>query len=790
MFKNYLKIALRHISRNKGYVFINILGLGIALACSIIAFVNWQSAAYADSFHQKSDNIFRIIHKRLGVDTDLTDVSTVLVEKAVAEIAEVEAGVRFNHLGAVIKSGPDVFIEQLSVADANFFDVFTFPLVAGNPADLKDPSKIFISEVKAKKYFGNESAIGKTLTINPGQDGQKDFEIAGVVKEYSEISCLDFDFLVNTDYVEHGSNPDTLSLWKNRMTASFLLLNRPESKEMVAKKLNEYIPIQNEKVSWSKTLKYLLIPLHTAYKAGMHQHNNRLKKGIHPAFYWSPILMALLILLTACLNFTNTTISFSNKRLKEMGVRKVMGGSRTQLIAQLLGESLVVCLLGLGLGIILAEYLTPLFNAMWARVNVSLSLDYWNNTGLLTFMIGAVLFATILGGAYPALYISSFRPAHIFRGNTKFGGDSWFVRFLLGLQILISLGVIIGGITFAENAEYQKNFDLGYNVDGIINVTIQGEKQYQQFKNVISENPDIQGVAGSSNNLGFGEWWWNIGKPEENRHAQAQLVGEDFFEVMGIRLLEGRRFDKNLETDFENAIIINQKLMQDQHWTSGLEKELQVGSRQYKVIGVSENLYTSSFFSKPPPSVFFFYKPEHFRVLKVKVAADKMLATNDYLKQKWVENFPLVPYESRYQDEVLATTITICQNVVYVHLFLALITILLVAIGLYALVSLNVLKRAKEIAVRRVFGARPEDIIFTINKHYLWIFGIASVLGALYGIWLTRFLIEAIFEVHQGVNTASVIFSVLGICLIGFSTIGGKIYKVLKTNPAETLKSE
>ncbi|MFK7984044.1 MAG: FtsX-like permease family protein, partial [Saprospiraceae bacterium] len=515
-----------------------------------------------------------------------------------------------------------------------------------------------------------------------------------------------------------------------------------------------------------------------------------INRGLDNTFYWGLGAMALLILLTACLNFTNTTISFSNKRLKEMGVRKVMGGGRSQIMFQLLGECLVICSLAAGFAIITAEYLMPLFNQMWESANIELALNYTDSPDLLLFIGGTILLVTLFAGAYPAFYISSFKPSQIFRGSTKFGGDNLLIRSLLGLQIIVSLISIIGGITFAQNSEFQKNFDLGYDTEGIINVNIRGEKDYNNFKQLITQNPDILGVAGARNNLGFGNWWNSLGKKEDNRWVQVQLVGEHFFEVMGLDIMEGRPFDKELATDYESSVVVNQKFLKDQQWESGLGQQIEMYNKTFNIVGVVNDFYQESFMGKPSPNVFHFKKPDQYRILKVKVANDKIIAMNKYLENTWKANFPLLPFSSYYQDEAVAENLGISENVALLNLFLAIVSILLAAIGLYSLVSLNVLKRAKEIAVRRVLGASAENITYTINKHYVIVFAVGGILGGLAGGWFTGFLLEQIFQVNQGVNTLSVILAIVGVCIVGALTIGGKLYTVLQTNPAETLKSE
>ena len=790
MTKNFLKIALRHISRNKSYLLINVIGLGLAFACCIVAFVNYQYFNQADGFHEKKDQIFRVTVSVVGDARPHCNVSTPLMPQAVADLSNVKEGVRYGERGIVVKVGDKNFSEHISLVDPNFLDVFTFPLLKGNPKALADPSNVVLTVETAKRYFGDQDPIGQVISIDPGQAWQKDLTVGAVLEETPLNSSIRFDLLTQLSFLETSRNPDTLSHWNNTIAATFLVLNEPQAFSAVAQDLNKYIALENKYKEYRNVVKYQLMPMMEVFNSTDKATNNWLKSSWSPLLPVAPAIMALLILLTACLNFTNTTISFSNKRLKEMGVRKVMGSNRKQLIIQLLSESFIICLLALAFGMIVAHSLIPFYNQLWEFMYFEISLNYLEQPQLIAFLIMAVIVTTLLGGAYPAFYMTSFQTTSIFRGSTKFGGDTWLVRSLLGLQIMISLVAIIGGLTFAQNAEYQRNYDFGYDVKGVINVPINGADAYQQFTSAIAANPDILGVAGAVNNLGFGSWWTNFGKPEDSRDVQTQYVGEGFLEVMDIALLEGRDFDKNRASDYTEAAIINKQLLDEEQWESALGKEIKVGSRQLKIIGVTENFIPSSFFEPLAPNVFQLRKPEDFQQVKVKVSADNLIATNAYLKKTWEQNFPFVPYEGFYQDEFLAHTLSVSEGLSKIFIFLSLIALLLAATGLFSLVSLNLLKRAKEIAIRRVVGASTGNIAYLINKHYLFIFFIGSIIGCVGGVYVGQFLLEEIFKIHEGVSIPAALSAVAFVCLIGALTIGGKLMGVLRTNPAETLKSE
>lgn len=790
MIKNYFKIAFRHISRNKSYLFINVIGMGLALACCIIAFVNYQYFEKSDSFFEKSDQLFRVTVDNIGSARTKGDVVSPLVPRAVADISQVLEGTRIEEKSVIVKVKEQVFSEDLSVVDPNFLEVFSYTIQQGDEKALKNPANVIITEKTAQKYFGNNNPIGQVLSINPGQSWQKELIVGAVIQNPLPNSAIQFDMLTHISFAETGQSPDTLSHWDNVITASFLVLDDPQKADEVTQQIKRYMSIENEVEGWREVTQYQLQPMGLVYKQGTELFNNGLRKLENPLIATAPGIMALLILLTACLNFTNTTISFSNKRLKEMGVRKVMGSNRRQLITQLLGESFLICLLALSFGMLIAKLLIPYYNELWEMLDINLAIDYLSHPLLIAFLISTLLLTTFLGGVYPAFYMTSFQTTHIFRGTTKFGGDSWLVRSLLGVQIIISLISIIGGITFAQNAMYQQELDLGYDTKSIINIPIDGEGDYQKLKATTSSNPAILGIAGSRNNLGFWDWWENFGKPEDNRMVQVQYVGENFLEVMDIPIIEGRDFDKNKELDYEASIIINKKLLDEQQWESGIGKEIEVGSKKYNVIGVTENFIPTSLFQPKMALVFFFNKPKNYQILKVKVKTDELIATNNYLKSTWASLFPYVPYAGYFQDEVLAISLSVSKSVSTLFIFLALIAMLLAATGLYSLVSLNLLKRAKEIAIRRVIGASTGNLAFLLNKHYLLIFLVGGVLGGMGGLYAAKFLLEQIFKIHQGVSIPATLLAVGFVCLIGAVTIGGKLFGVLRTNPAQTLNNE
>ncbi|MEL6924237.1 MAG: ABC transporter permease [Bacteroidota bacterium] len=788
MIQSYLKIALRHLSRNRTYVLINMIGMGVAIAWCILAFVNYQFVANADTEFTNSERIYRLIKLTEGNGAYGGRVEGALLDAAVRNIGEVESGTRYTYEGGTVKYGDKLFLEDLRCVDPNYLDIFDKAVLKGDRTALSDPSKVVITASAAERYFGEADPIGKVLTIWPGKPWKTNLAVGAVIEDVPENACMKFSLLTNFSFVEKGERRDSLDRWDRTVEAIFLVLKDGADQEAVAESMKQFLPQQHESNPDWKTLKYILQPLNEVYKNEPRINNNSLSQAMPSVAVWGLGIIALLILLTACLNFTNTTISFSNKRLKEMGVRKVMGGGRWQLVNQLMGESFILCLGALLIGVLLSQVMVAWYNSLWEYANLELALNWGSNAGLWIFLIATLFVSTLLGGAYPALYISSFNPTSIFRGSSKFGGDNWMVKSLLGLQIVIALVTIVGSITFAQNIEFQKNMDPGYTMEGMINVRIEGEEHYEIFASQIKKNPDILGVAGATNNLGFGSWWNRVGKLEDGIGTQVQLVGENFIEVMDFELLQGRSF--NEEIDIDKSVIVNESFLKRMQGKAELDGTIDMYDKKFTIVGVVRDFMSASYFEGINPNVFHLKSPEDYRYLKVKTVPGQLTAVNEYLQKTWKANFPLIPFRSFYQDEVRQDTLTVSKNVSRLFLILSLVTLLLSSTGLFALISLNLLKRAKEIAIRKVLGASAKSISLTINRDYVILFLIGGIIGGLAGGYFAYILLDSIFTVYDGVSIPAVVLSVLFVIAVGVLTVGGRMWSVLRSNPAEVLKSE
>ena len=518
--------------------------------------------------------------------------------------------------------------------------------------------------------------------------------------------------------------------------------------------------------------------------------NNNFYERPDDSAAYGPFVLAFLIFLSACLNFSNTTVARANRRLKEIGMRKVIGSSHRQLIFQMLLECASIVLLAMLVSVVFNYLWFPVFNQMFKGLKISA--DYFHDINLLLFLTLTFVGTTLLAGAYSAFYISRFNPSVIFRGTVKFGGKNLFSRIMLGLQLSIAIITVVAGIGFARNAEFQKNYDFGYNVENTMGTVVGDTSLFVAFKNEVTKIPQVTALAGTRHHIGFG--YRNViaetqGIKKETNYLE---VGKDYLKTMNLKIAEGRAFDGQMESDYTNSILITEKLAALYGWNNkeALGKQVHIDSATYSVIGVLKDFQSEVLFEPLEPVAMKLVKENRFQFLIIQAATADL--TNVYAKTRdaWKRIFPMKPYTGFYQNHIKAEAYDTSKSIARIFTWFAIISILLTATGLFALVSLTVLKKMKEIALRKVVGASPRHILVLINRGYFWIFIISAVVGC-YGGWaLTRLLLNMIFKINAGINNSTLIGSVIVLFIIAGITSGIKVWQAIKTNPIKLLRTE
>ncbi len=775
---------------HKGYTLLNIIGMAIGIAALVWGYQTYRFSYSYDNFHPDRDNVYRAFSYKQGAGNLNGVFPMAAVRQAKSEFTGISEAVRYDSRGLSVKfEGDEPFAEEAHFTDPAFFKLFNFPIVAG-ASDISEKNAVLITENIAKKYFGNENPLGKSLVFYSGDEFAMPLTVTGVLKDIPVNSTLQFKFITNFDnYLKADGTKIAPDDWTWMLDAAFFQIKNAGAVAAIEKSFNKYLAIQNDARKDWKASGFKFYSLRES--AGQSEiSSNNLRERPEDSATYGPFILAFLIFLSACLNFSNTTVSSANRRLKEIGMRKVMGSSQRHLIFQLLMECGIVVLLAVLLSVFLNSLWFPTFNSMFSGLKITA--DYFNDVSLLIFISLAVLLTTLLAGAYPAFYVSRFNPSAIFRGSVKFGGTNLFSRIMLGLQLSIAIITVIAGLGFARNAEFQKNYDYGYNIENTIGLVVTDTTKFSAIKNEIAAIPQVTAYAGTRNHIGFN--YRNVTAEAEEKKSQTNFleVGREYIKTMNLKLASGRGFDAMLEADYTGSVVITQNLAANYGWNdkSALGKRVFIDSVNYSVVGVLRDFQLDNLFDPKEPVVMKLGKETRYQYLIVQSKTVDLENVYAKTKEAWTKIFPLKPFNGFYQNELKAEAFQVTKNIAKIFSWFAIISVLLTATGLFALISLTVVKKMKEIAVRKVVGARPGHILLLVNRGYFWIFIIAAALGCYGGYALTRMLLNMIFGVNAGIAGATLMNSVLVLFVIAAITSGIKVWQAVRTNPVKLLRTE
>ena len=780
--------------KNKLFILINVFGMGVAIACCIVGYFAYEYDSTFDAVHKNRETIYRVSAVR-EFENNLTRfgyVSLPLGEVVDKGFQDVDKSTRYFYSDSNFKRDNDLFAANLSYVDPDFFQMFSFDFIAGNPSDLKDKTSVFISETMAVRLFRTpEEAFGKTITQVYGAE-LKEVKIAGVFREQPMNSSFyrrDGSAFMNFENYKDEHKNVREDDWKRESTL-FVQINDVSRVSSVHQQLQPYIENNNKVREDFQVREFILDPLTTL------AHRDRAERVRSWTWRAPPIsaiigsmVMGILILLIACFNLTNTAIAISSRRLKEIGIRKVMGSMRTQLIVQFIGETTFICFLALLVGLGLADILIGGWNAMWEYMR--LTPHYLDTPAFLFFLIGVLLFTGIMAGSYPAFYISKFEPVSILKGKLKFGGTNYFTRILLGLQFAISLIAIVSAIGFMQNARYQREYDLGFDVRGSVIARVNDQSEFDTYRNSLQANPEILSISGSRSGIFSNRAHEPV--KYESRQAEVDIidVGDNYLKTMDLKLLEGRDFMKNSETDQKESIIITQKMANLFRWNKPIGKEV-VWKDTVKlfVIGVVKDVYTNGLWGEMEPMMIRYVLPDKYSQIIVSANEENVSSVNNYMNEQWNHIFRNRLYNGYMLVSNMQQANEVNINIVYMYAFLGAIAMILSATGLFTLLSLNIIKRMKEIGVRKVLGASVSNIARIVNTEFIIILVVASGLGSWMSFTMSNMIMGSIWRYYQGVNVLTFIVSIGLLFIISFLTIGYKVFTVATMNPVNSLRDE
>ena len=649
MIKNYIKIALRNLTRHKGYSLINIAGLAIGMACCILILLWVQDELSFDRFHENADSIYRVIQ-----DIKFSDHSTTwaitqgpLGPSLKEDFPEIVNFTRVTGRRFRLAYQDNSFDEVLGMADGSIFEMFTFPLVEGDPQTaLSDPHSIVLTEEMARKYFGDEHPIGKVLKA----DDEYDFLVTGILEEFPLNSHFRYDFLI--PFIFGRELKYTVDNWRNSQFSTYVQIQEGIPYQEVVQKISGYL---YEKPTIEKDAKLNLQPL-----GRIHLHSNYEFDRPHGDITYVTIfsLIAFFILLIACINFMNLTTARSANRAREVGMRKVAGAYRRDLVRQFFGESILLAFIALIFAVGIVYLLLSVFNELAAK---ELSFEISGNIQTLSVLAGVALITGIIAGSYPALFLSAFQPADVLKG-TLFSSNrgATFRKVLVVLQFSLTILLIVCTTIVYNQMNFMRNRKLGYDKEYLVYAVLRGDmrQQFDVVKEELLKNPNILAVTSSGTlptygyNFSNSLWRWEGQDPDEEILMRASFIDYNYFETLGLDIIEGRSYSKQFSTDPTEALIVNEEAVKVMGMESPLGKQLGIGDNQAKIIGFVKNYHFRSLKQEIEPLILIL-NPSTCWALFAKLSSEDVSKTIGYMEKVWGEFASGYPFNYRFMDEAI-----------------------------------------------------------------------------------------------------------------------------------------
>ncbi len=792
MLKNYIKVALRNLFKNRSYVLINTFGLGIALACCLSAYLLLAFNIEFDN-HFSGDKIDRTFRMHTFLQNEeqgpgqMINCPINMGPSIADEIPGVEYWSRYQFDGGYVRYGDNSFSEPVAFADEDFFDIFDLELLKGDFQSFKKVNTVVLSKRTAEKYFNKSNPIGEVLTFNFANQKEIQAVVGAVFENVPLNSSLVFDIMLRTEHFQDIYSISNTEWGDWRDPTLFVTLQNPDIAADASPLFKKYVEIRNEAKKDMNVTHYELHPfLEAASQDDIWWSQINLRISTVPLIIFS--VMALMILLIACFNLTNTTIAITAKRFKEIGIRKVSGATKRHVISQFLLEMVISIFLAMVAGVIVSRFVVPEFADMWG---LTYGLSDLNGLNFIFTLLILIFVSALLAGLYPAMLNSSYEPVKLIKGGTNQKGINTFSRVLVALQFAISVIVLVNGIVFANNSKFQESLSYGYNIEKIVTVNVQDKNEFDVLKSKAQQNPLIQEIGLTNHQLGASSYRNPIKYDTSEFQVQHIEVGENFFETMEMKLKLGRFLDTRKASE-KYSIVVNERMVQELDLTDPINEKIEIREEDYRIVGVVENHVDNLFRSKEPEAfVFYPSKPNEYKMMLVKTHEDNITKVRDDLEKVWKEEFPEKPFVGRFQEDLsFGGVMQVNTNLKKIFIFLTILGGLLSASGIFALASLNVRKRTKEIGIRKALGATVSQIVTLLSRSFVILLSIACIVGAVGGFFLSDIMLSQIYAYHVEVGLIPLLVSFLIISSIGVFTTGMIIYNAARANPVLSLRDE
>jgi len=801
MIKNYFKTAFRNLRRNKVYSLINILGLSLGLACAMLIILYVKDEVSYDRFHKDVKQIYRIGMKRIKPDGSLDGMNGVTGyfqgPRFTANIPEIKTFVRLQSDRKDIKTGTEIKSQDMLSVDSNFFSVFSFPLISGNAKTaLLNPNSVVISEDMAKKQFGTRDALGKIIMMKDREDKFVPYAVTGVAKRCPQNSSIKFDVLIPMQVSKEDAALN--ENWYNFFLNTFLVLKPGADIKTVEAKMKkvfeteaaETIKIAAEKYGDNAKTIYSLQHFTDMHLSKDYIADNGLTDASNPMFSYILSGIALFILIIACINFVNLTVARSIKRAKEIGIRKVIGGNRKQLIMQFLGESFFLCFIAFVLAIILVQLILPVFNDL---SNKALALSYLFDVKLVAGYIVLFIITSLLAGFYPALILSGYNPVQTLYSRFTLAGKNYLQKGLVILQFALASFLIMGTIIIYSQFNFLTDEKLGYDDTNLVTVDINswGIKRDKAgvIKDELMKSPAIADVAFKN-----GGSWGTLAKVngETQMPFSYETVDESYIPLLKIPVIKGRNFSKDYPSDSTHSVLVNEAFAKKAGWKNPIGQEVNFfynAGEKYTVIGEVKDYHYEALTKEIGPQLFTMKPGNSFGKTFIKIKPNTATASLQHIEKTFKKLFPVSPYSYVFKNEENLKNYEAEAKWKQILLFGAILTIFISCIGLFGLTVLSAEKRTKEIGIRKVLGASVRSIVSILSTDFLKLVFISLIISIPLA-WIAANKWLQNYPYRITLNGWMFITAGLLVILIALATVSFQAIKAAIANPVKSLRTE
>ncbi len=793
MFRNYLKIALRNLWRHRGFSFLNIMGLAIGMTAGFLILLYVVFELSYDGFHSKGDNIYRVVAdiKTPSENIEADKPAWAVAKNLESQFGEIESAVRIMNLAPVIRKDDIKFQETRAIAaDSAFFKMFDFKLVQGNVANvLVEPYTMVLSETSAKKYFGTQNPVGKTLLVS---DEAFPVRVTGVMEDIPENSHIQADMVLSITTFTQSLSPENDEQWGNYNPSAYILVNPNTDFKVLESKFPEFIERNtgdNQRES-QMFVTLFLEPFKDVYLLSTRGGNGN--GSMTNVYIFS--IVAVFILLIACINFINLTTARSVERAKEVGIRKVIGAERRQLGLQFIGESVIICLVAFVLTTALTALFLPFFNDMAGK---TVSDGIFSNPGYIGILLMISLGIGVLAGMYPAFVLSSFRPVSVLKGSFSTGTQGTLLRKgLVIAQFTISIALIIGTIVIYDQMQFMRSQELGFDKEQTLILETSVSPSQTSLKHVLDNLPGVKStslgsaVPGGENNGAYSEIE-NKNGDMQVANLDAYFVDYDYMAQMGLKMVAGRGFSKDFVTDSTEAMVLNEKAVQLLGYSSpedALGAKFDQWGRQGQIIGVVKDFHFKSLQQNILPMTVRI-EPNNTNLIAVKVSPENIPRTIASIKNTWQTILPDQPFDYYFLDEFFDRQYRTEERFGNLFLNFAALAILISCLGLLGLAAYSTLQRKREIGIRKVLGSTVAGVVNLLSKEFLKLVGIAFLIASPIAWFAMHYWLED-FAYHIQIQWW--VFALAGgsALLIALLTVSFHAVKASLANPVKSLRAE